>query len=64
MKLITKYDPLAPAPLRWFAYDDDTYDCDWDGERWIHGPHGSGTTEQEAIDELNERMADHAEVQP
>ena len=53
MTLITEYDP-PPIPTRqfdWSAIDDDTYEpgC----------PIGWGATEQEAIDDLLEKLNEH-----
>lgn len=55
MQIKTKYDP-PPIPLRdhdWSAYDYDTYD---EGM-----PVGYGATEQEAIDDLKEQLAEREE---
>ena len=53
MTIITKYDP-PPIPIRqfdWSAIDDDTYEpgC----------PIGWGATEQEAINDLLEKLNEH-----
>jgi len=51
MRIITSYDP-PPIPMRccdWSAIDDDTYDYDQ--------PVGYGATEQEAIDDLLDKIS-------
>ncbi len=59
MNIRTDYDP-KPIPLRqfdWIAVDDDTYD----GAPECHCPIGFGATEQDAIDDLLEQIAERAE---
>lgn len=56
MKIVTDYW-AKPIPLRqfdWSAIDDDTYD----GAEDSNCPVGYGATEQQAIDDLLEQMAD------
>jgi hypothetical protein len=54
MKIRTYYDP-PPIPVRgfdWIAIDDNTYEAD--------SPIGLGATEQEAIEDLKQKMEDRA----
>jgi hypothetical protein len=54
MKIRTFYDP-PPIPVRgfdWIAVDDDTYDYD--------SPIGLGATEQEAIEDLKQKIEDRS----
>jgi len=51
------YPPIPVRNLDWSAWDDDTYDCSYEGEdetghHWSSSPVGHGATEQEAIDDL------------
>jgi len=54
MRIKTHYDPppIPPRDYDWCAYDDDTYDGT-PGQ-----PIGWGATEQAAIDDLLEQIAD------
>lgn len=47
--------------MDWSAIDENTYDASYEGEdesgeHWSQGPHGTGTTEQEAIDVLFDQI--------
>ena len=58
MRIVTEfYQP--PIPIRkfdWSAIDADTYDADLVDGEIVGGPCGYGATEQEAIDDLMERL--------
>lgn len=60
VKIVTHYDP-KPIPSRnmdWTAVTDN-YDCDCDQDGYFStDPMGFGATEQEAIEDLQEMIAD------
>ena len=60
MNIKTDYwkKPIPSRNCDWQAIDDDTYDAEYLGEEdgWRGGPIGYGATEQEAIDDLKEKL--------
>lgn len=51
------YPPIPIRSFDWSAIDSNTFDADWDGERYVTTcPQGAGATEQEAIDDLFTQM--------
>lgn len=53
------YPPIPARSFDWSAIDANTFDADWDGHEWRYVtscPIGSGATEQEAIDDLFDKM--------
>ena len=59
LKTIFNYPPIPTRNFDWYAIDDNSFDADYDYEsgRYITNcPHGSGATEQEAIDDLFDQM--------
>jgi hypothetical protein len=55
------YPPIPVRTMDWSAIDENTYDASYEGEdesgeHWSQGPHGTGTTEQEAIDVLFDQI--------
>jgi len=66
VRISTNFD-YPPIPVRgfdWSAVTDD-YDCDCDQDGFFSMcPIGHGATEQEAIDDLTEQLADAADLEP
>ena len=56
------YPPIPTRNFDWSAIDANTYDADWNGERYVStSPQGAGSTEAEAIADLLEQIEERAE---
>lgn len=54
-----EFPPIPIRSMDWSAVDDDTYDVDCDQDGFFsRSPIGRGPTEQAAIDDLMEQLAD------
>lgn len=58
-----EYPPIPIRSMDWSCIDDNTYDCNYEGEdengsRWKSSPVGRGASEQEAIQDLLEQLSE------
>jgi hypothetical protein len=64
MNIVTSFD-YPPIPIRsmdWSAIDSDTYDCDCDQDGFFsRSPVGYGATEEKAVADLLEQIAEREE---
>jgi hypothetical protein len=61
MKIVTHFahPPIPDRRFDWAAYDDDTYDVDFDQDGYFsHSPVGYGATEAEAVADLMSQLGD------
>ena len=67
LKTSFDYPPIPDRRFDWSAYNPDTIDYDWDGERYVTSAIiGRGPTEADAIadyqEQMRERLDSEAEV--